>query len=64
MIGAYALIAVALAIMGAVAALLVLLAAGIHREEKARSLTSDSPGPVTSGVRAATGVFSRGLKVS
>jgi hypothetical protein len=64
MIGIYISVAVALMAAGAITAILTVFAAGIHREEKARSLTSGSPGRVASGIRAVHGVYSRGLRAS
>jgi hypothetical protein len=55
----YAVIAGALIIAGAAVGILTVLAVGIHREEKAYSLTIGSPGRISSGARAATGVYTK-----
>lgn len=53
-IGAFVLMAAGAAI-GAV----LLVSLGIHREEKANSLTVGSPGRLASGARLANGVYAR-----
>jgi len=58
MIEIYAIIASAL-IAGAFIGILAMLAIGIHREEKAYSLTVDSPSRITSSARAANGVYAK-----
>jgi hypothetical protein len=58
MILAFAL-AVTLVVIGAVAGGLAIVVIGIHREEKAYSLTGKSPGWTASGARAINGVYVR-----
>lgn len=52
-------LAVVLVVAGAGFGGLMTLAAGIHREEKACSLTVKSPGRAASGARAIHGVYTR-----
>jgi hypothetical protein len=59
MIGAYALIAVAVFAAGAVIGLIMVVSLGIHREERDFSLTSDRRDRVTRSARRLTGASSR-----
>ena len=59
MIELYVFAAIALLIGGAIIGTLIVLAAGIHREEKAYSFSVGSPSRVASGVRAANGLYVR-----
>jgi hypothetical protein len=59
MIEMYLIIAGALVLAGAIAGVLTVVAVGIHREERAYSLTTDSPDRITSGSRAANGLYAR-----
>lgn len=52
-------LAVTLVAVGIMAGGLLILAAGIRREEKAGSLTIKSPGLTSSGARAVNGVYVR-----
>jgi hypothetical protein len=52
-------LAVALILMGAIAGGLAVVVVGIHREEKAKSITAKSPSRALSGVRAINGVCVR-----
>lgn len=52
-------LAVVLIAAGAVAGGLVIVVVGIHREEKAYSLTVKSPGRAASGARTINGVYTR-----
>jgi len=59
MIELYLFAAIALISAGVIVGTLIVLAAGIHREEKACSFTVGSPSRVASGVRAANGLYVR-----
>jgi hypothetical protein len=59
MIELYVFIAIALVIGGAFIGTLTVLAAGIHREERAYSFTVGSPGRAASSARAASGLYVR-----
>jgi hypothetical protein len=61
MIVAYALIAVALVVAGALLGSLMIVVVGIHREERASSLANTSPGRAASGARAIHGVRRPGV---
>lgn len=52
-------LAAVLVATGTVAGVLAILAVGIHREEKACSLTVKSPGRAASGARTINGVYTR-----
>lgn len=54
-------LAAVLVISGAVIGVLTVVSVGIHREERAFSLTSDIPGRVARGARRLNGVHTRGL---
>jgi len=58
MIG-YITAAVALVGLGSVASFLVLVSLGIHREERARSMTVRTPDRVARGARVTNGVHAR-----
>lgn len=53
-------LAVALVITGAVIGVLAVVSVGIHREERAFSLTSDIPDRIARGTRRLNGVYTRG----
>jgi hypothetical protein len=55
----YMALVASLLIAGAIAGVLTVLAVGIHREEKAYSLTVTSPSRLVSASRAANGVDTR-----
>ena len=57
MIEMYAIAAVALMAAGALVAILVLFALGIHREERAYSLSQPEPGRITGGLRSITRAY-------
>jgi hypothetical protein len=57
MIGLYLVIAAILLAIGVMIGVLVIFAAGIHREEKAYSLGQARPGRFASGVRTVTGAY-------
>jgi len=59
MIGAYAIIAVALLAAGAVIGFLAFVSLGIHREEAAGSMTLPTSDRIARGARAATGAYAR-----
>jgi hypothetical protein len=59
MIEIYALVGVALVVAGAVVGILTVLAVGIHREERARSMTIGSPSRAASGARTFNGTYAR-----
>jgi hypothetical protein len=64
MIEVYALAVIVVAVTGAMAGILAILAVGIRREDKAYSLrTVARPGRLASGVRAVTGAHARGPRV-
>jgi len=57
MIEMYAVAAIALIAAGAAIGILVVFAIGIHREDKAYSLGTASPGRITGGLRAVTSAY-------
>jgi hypothetical protein len=59
MIGMYAIIAIALIVLGITLGIVVVVSLGIRREEKASSLTIGSPGRAASGARAIIRVYAR-----
>ena len=59
MIEVYALIALVLFIAGGVLGILVVMAVGIHREERDRSMTVPTSDPVARGTRKFNGVYAR-----
>jgi hypothetical protein len=60
-IGTYVSAAAALVIAGAVIGVLAVVALGIHREERAGSLTRDITDRTARGVRRVNGAYTRGL---
>ena len=61
MIGTYVFAAVALVITGAVIGVLAVVTLGIHREERASSLTRDTTDRTIRGARRVNGAYTRGL---
>jgi hypothetical protein len=59
MIEVYALVALALVIAGAVLGCLAVMALGIHREERHRSMTVPTSDRVARGTRKVNGVYAR-----
>lgn len=59
MIEVYALVALALVIAGAVVGFLVMMAVGIHREERNRSVTVPTSDRVARWIRKLTGFYAR-----
>jgi hypothetical protein len=59
MIEVYALVALALVIAGAVVGFLVMMAVGIHREERNRSVTVPTSDRVARWIRRFTGFYAR-----
>jgi hypothetical protein len=55
----YMALVASLLVAGAIAGVLIVLAVGIHREEKAYSLTVTNPSRLVSAARAANGVYTR-----
>jgi hypothetical protein len=63
-IGTYVCAAAALVIAGAVIGVLAVVTLGIHREERAGSLTGDTTDLAARGARRMTGAYTRGLALS
>ncbi len=61
MIGTYVFAAAALVIAGAVIGVLAVVTLGIHREERAGSLTRDTPDRAARSARRVNGAYTRGL---
>jgi hypothetical protein len=61
MIEIYLFAGVTLVAAGIALGVIAIVSLGIHREERAFSLTTASHGRVTGGARVACGVFTRGL---
>jgi len=63
-IGTYVFAAAALVIAGAVIGVLAVVTLGIHREERAGSLTHDITDRPARGARRLNGAYTRGLALS
>jgi hypothetical protein len=63
-IGTYMFAAAALLIAGAVIGVLAVVTLGIHREERARSLTRDITDRAAGGARRLNGAYTRGLALT
>jgi hypothetical protein len=63
-IGTYVFAAAALVIAGAVIGVLAVVTLGIHREERAGSLTRDITDRATRGARRVNGAYTRGFALA
>ena len=64
MIGTYVFAAAALVIAGAVIGVLAVVRLGIHREERAGSLTRDITDRAARGARRVNGAYTRGFALA